>query len=215
MIEKVDGFIISDGSFFKDEIDAYKQENKNLVDYIAKKEDIVSELAIIKEKFNLDTIIPIQDIHYGLFNPPKTSGIYLWINLIEGSPYIGSTYNLNARCKDFIKSSNSNYAGYKINEARKKYGVYANWGYSILEKCDVKSLEEREREYVSKYKCIEEGYNISRPFRIENKTCKINKEIIDNIASLTKDGLSVREISEKIGIPHATVNRWQHRLSLT
>nr|YP_007476146.1 hypothetical protein H891_mgp40 [Nuclearia simplex]AGE93647.1 hypothetical protein [Nuclearia simplex] len=87
------------------------------------------------------------------------SGIYCWVNLINGKTYIGSSLNLGSRLRDYFKHSflihpkNNKLLIYK---AILKYG-YSNFKLEILEYCDVSVLIEREQYYIDTFK---PSYNI-------------------------------------------------------
>lgn len=78
------------------------------------------------------------------------SGIYKWTNKITNNVYIGQANNLERRCKEFLSFKHP-YAGEKINEERQKYNSLNYWIYDILEYCDEKDLNEKEKIYIKQY----------------------------------------------------------------
>lgn len=85
------------------------------------------------------------------------SGIYMWTSP-SGKSYIGQATDLNKRKNEFIRFSNR-YAGAKIECARRKYNDIQYWNYTILERCDIDALDEREVYYINYYGTVENGYN--------------------------------------------------------
>ena len=88
------------------------------------------------------------------------SGIYRWINNINGKSYTGSSVDLSRRLKNYfnisyleneIKNSNS-----MIYKALLKNG-YSNFILEILEYCDVANLIKREQHYID---LLKPEYNI-------------------------------------------------------
>jgi len=79
----------------------------------------------------------------------KKSGIYIWINLLNGKVYIGSALNISKR---FSQYSNLNYlkrtTSMPICRALLKHG-YENFSFSILEYCEVQDILEREGYYLN------------------------------------------------------------------
>ena len=84
----------------------------------------------------------------------------------SGKIYIGQTINERKRRKDFL-NENLNYAGNKINVARKKYGA-VNFEYEILEIIEKNNLKDLcleldryEIYYIGLYDSFKNGYNMS------------------------------------------------------
>jgi hypothetical protein len=94
-----------------------------------------------------------QDI---LINNKGKSGIYRWVNQINGKSYIGSSINIARRMYEYY---NSKYLLSKktiIYKALLKYG-YSNFSLEILEYCDKKDLISREQYYLD---LLKPEYNI-------------------------------------------------------
>ena len=86
----------------------------------------------------------------------------------SGKVYIGQTTNEKKRKRVFLNENNEDYAGLKINNARKKYGP-KSFKYEVLEKIesdDIKILNETldklECYYIGLYNSFENGYNMSK-----------------------------------------------------
>ena len=86
----------------------------------------------------------------------------------SGKVYIGQTTNEKKRKRVFLNENNEDYAGLKINNARKKYGP-KSFKYEVLEKIesnDIKTLSETldklECYYIGLYNSFENGYNMSK-----------------------------------------------------
>jgi len=109
------------------------------------------------------------------------SGVYRWINKINGKSYIGSAVNIKARL-------NSHYSNYRSNlllqQAFKKYGL-ENFSVQILEYCDVTVLIDREQYYLN---LLSPEYNIS-PTAGRTTGYKHTKKTIENM-SLTRKGVN-------------------------
>lgn len=88
------------------------------------------------------------------------SGIYMFVNKLSGSFYIGSAKNLRTRIYSYLqlsillKGQNNSI----ITRALIKYG-YSNFSLKILEYCDVSNLLEREQYY---FDLLEPDYNIAK-----------------------------------------------------
>lgn len=84
----------------------------------------------------------------------------------SGKVYIGQTVDEKKRRKTFL-NINMDYAGEKINSARKKYGP-ENFEYVVLEKLENESIEELANEldkmecyYIGLYNSFKNGYNMA------------------------------------------------------
>lgn len=98
-----------------------------------------------------------------------TGVIYSWTNTTANSDefnwcYIGSTIHEYNR-KSVFKSTKSKYAGKKINDARKEYGIAA-FQYQVIEIVTAPDettlkmqMNEREKYYINKFNSTITGYN--------------------------------------------------------
>lgn len=95
----------------------------------------------------------------------RTGIIYKWTSP-SGKSYIGQTINQRRRYKDFFRLTKS-YAGFKIDNARKKYGpenftyevLFMEQSYNVKELC--KLLDKKEIEFIKFYNSVENGYNLT------------------------------------------------------
>jgi len=78
------------------------------------------------------------------------SGIYRWINNVNGKSYIGSAINLNVRLNEHYKDNKSNIL---LQQAFNKYGL-SSFSLEIIEYCknDLKTLIEKEQFYFNLFK---------------------------------------------------------------
>lgn len=102
------------------------------------------------------------------------SGIYCWINNINGNKYVGSSTNLKRRLQQYF---NVVYLGkntsMRICRALLKYGYY-NFSLEILEYCDPVDLLTREKYYMELYKseyniCKEPGSTLGKKHSVETR----------------------------------------------
>lgn len=111
--------------------------------------------------------------------------IYKWTCNINGKSYIGQTVNEKRRERDFLDETKS-YAGEKINNARKKYGLSDGaWTKTVLKRLWCKNgreneLRERlnywERYYIEQFDTIKNGYNITN-----GGDCDFSQEVIEEM----------------------------------
>ena len=104
------------------------------------------------ENADLDKLHIIKD------NTGK-SGIYRWINQINGKTYIGSSIDLRKRLRNYFSFDYLNYYKVKnmlISKALLKYG-YSKFKLEILEYCIIKKCIEREQYYLDHF---QPEYNI-------------------------------------------------------
>jgi group I intron endonuclease len=91
---------------------------------------------------------------------PSTGKVYCAHCIFTGKKYIGQTVknNLNLRINEhFMDCKRYNH---KFANALKKYGKEGFiWG--IVEECNLSTLDDREIHWISKYKTVENGYNLS------------------------------------------------------
>ena len=96
-------------------------------------------------------------------NKEKICGIYKITNLINGKVYIGQSINIYKRWKEHKNKNNWNKKKQIIYSAFKKYGL-DNFNFEIIEICNKKMLNEKERFYIKLYKSYvydknSNGYN--------------------------------------------------------
>lgn len=95
-----------------------------------------------------------------LKNNNNKSGVYRWINLVNGKSYVGSSVNLGYRLKQYYSVSylNRKKSASSISRALVKYG-HSNFKLEILEYCEADRLIilEREQYYID---LLKPEYNI-------------------------------------------------------
>ena len=74
----------------------------------------------------------------------KKSGVYRWVNKVNGKSYVGSSVNLGIRFKDYYDFSHLSKNNMTICKALLKYG-YSNFSLEILEYCDRDKVINREQ----------------------------------------------------------------------
>ena len=86
-------------------------------------------------------------------------GIYKYENKINGHIYIGQSTNIEKRYQQHLYDSKKRpELGTGIDVAINKYGI-ENFTFEIIELCDIKSLDEKERYWIKKYDSFNNGYN--------------------------------------------------------
>src|SRR5690606_2481886 len=90
-------------------------------------------------------------------NRGKT-GIYMWINKINGKRYVGSAKDLKRRLQDYYNYGHLSVYKTHITKALLKYG-YSAFSLHILEMCEVKDLISREQHY---FDLLQPEYNICK-----------------------------------------------------
>jgi len=80
-----------------------------------------------------------------------SSGIYIIENTMNGRCYIGGSTNVHQRLKiHHSQLNNKNHFNWNLNQDLKVYDI-ADFTCSLLEKCDVDELVERETAHIVKY----------------------------------------------------------------
>lgn len=96
----------------------------------------------------------------GKFLMEKVCGIYCIENIVNGKKYIGQSIDIYSRWKNHVHSLNGNRShSILLQRAWNKYGEN-NFKFQILEICDEKDLDDKERVYITLYNSCENGYNI-------------------------------------------------------
>ena len=93
-----------------------------------------------------------------------SSGIYKFVNKINGKIYIGQSQNLDSRFRQhFNNHTNPNLKDYntKFYRALRKYG-FDNFDYEIIEECNLEEINEREQYWVDFYNSFYNGYNSNK-----------------------------------------------------
>lgn len=133
--------------------------------------------------------------------------IYIITNKLNNKVYIGQTIqNLKDRwyrhCqKSSLSIAESNMA---IKKAIFKYGK-DNFTIEVLDKCDIKLLNTKEKFYIEKYNSYKEGYNSTIGGQEGVKPLKTSLEDQSIIIELYTLGFSLREIGKEFNIDKTTV----------
>ena len=103
--------------------------------------------------FTNNPLIPIKSYNNAFINKDtilldnkNKSGIYRWINNINGNSYVGSGLNLAKRVNDYYKESELKRNSRPIHAALLKHG-HTNFTLEILEYCKPDELIKREQHY--------------------------------------------------------------------
>ena len=145
--------------------------------------------------------------------------IYKWTCNLSGKSYIGQTVNEKRREKDFL--TEGTYAGDKIDNARKKYGLSQDvWTKEVLKRLWCKdgkedSLRERlnywERYYIELYDTVKNGYNTTN-----GGDCDFSEEVIDEMRRKGRENwekLCDEEKNNLIRKSRLGYNRWRSSIS--
>jgi group I intron endonuclease len=93
---------------------------------------------------------------------PKESGIYEICNIVNGKSYIGSAVSLYSRWNAHICDlRHGRHHSQKLQRAWIKYGE-SSFVINIIELINDKlDLLRKEQEWINKYNCVHEGYNVA------------------------------------------------------
>lgn len=131
------------------------------------------------------------------------SCIYLWINLINGKKYVGQTQCFYQRMQNYKTKGATTILQNAIN----KYGI-DNFEISILEKCPIERLDEREQYWIDYYKSYqrENGYNICE-YASSTRGYKHTEETKNKIRTTRSQRTYIKPIKELNGMygKHHTV----------
>lgn len=146
--------------------------------------------------------------------------IYKWTCNNNNKSYIGQTINEKRREKDFL-TKDKPYAGEKINNARKKYGLSeGTWTKTVLKRLWCKDGKEDElrdrlnyweRYYIESYDTINNGYNTTN-----GGDCNFSENIIEEMRKKGKNywnSLSDEEKNNFILVSKERNKKWFNSLS--
>lgn len=174
----------------------------------------------------------------------KKTGVYRWVNKINGNTYVGSSINLTVRLYTYFSIDSLMKNTTVISKALIKYG-YSNFKFEILEYCDKDVLLEREQYYLDLlnpiynvvklagntkgYKHTPASLEKMRSFILSDeakakkainvvKYATAAKEIpviIENVLTgEKKEYLSIREAALDIGVPNQSLSYCLRKNSL-
>lgn len=84
------------------------------------------------------------------------TGIYLWECIPTKNKHIGQSENLRKDFVGFIRFNEPYGEDDRLNEERKVYPSLECWKYTVLEKCDIGSLDEKQKKWQEKYELEKE-----------------------------------------------------------
>lgn len=164
------------------------------------------------------------------------SGVYRWINKINGKSYVGSSINLSTRFYKYYSLASLAKSNRVIDRALLKYG-FSNFSLEILEYCGVDLTLEREQYYMDilnpEYNTVEKagstvGYKhtpesiakmrdfvLSEEVRAKKALSTVNATAAIRIPVLVEDTetgeireyLSLVEVAKEIGVSRAAVSQ--------
>jgi group I intron endonuclease len=131
----------------------------------------------------------------------QKSGIYCFINKLNGHSYVGSSINLASRMKNYLSTTflqSKNNVNMPIIKALAKYGQ-SNFILLILEHVEAKDLLVRETYYITSllpyYNVLKQGYS-SLGYKHTEETKKLLSELAKNrIHSESTKGLIARALT--------------------
>jgi len=124
---------------------------KNFINQKSFSTKVNNSITPIKSYSNADTMK--QQI---LDENREKSGIYRWVNNINGKTYIGRSINIKRRLFNYYSLKFANKFKMIINKALFKYG-HSNFSFEILEYCEAKNIISREQYYLN---LLQPEYNI-------------------------------------------------------
>lgn len=103
----------------------------------------------------------------------KTPGVYCITNTTNGKVYIGSTVNLDRRCKDHLRRlRQGQHHSPKLQAAWNKYGEEV-FTFTVLTECSRDFLQACEQAAIDQYNAAIDGYNIQRQVTLSpDEICK-------------------------------------------
>jgi len=139
--------------------------------------------------------------------------IYKWTCNVSGKSYIGQTVNEKRREKDFL--TEGSYAGEKIDNARKKYGLSKDvWTKEVLKRLWCKDgkeneLRERlnfwERYYVELFDTFKNGYNSTN-----GGDCDFSEEVVAEMRKRGKERWGSLSEEEKNKHKERSLEYWNN-----
>ncbi len=91
----------------------------------------------------------------------RISGVYRILNTVTGKSYVGSSNHIARRWREHRTCLYRDiHPNLKLQRSWNKYGREA-WEFSVVEKCQVSVLLEREQFYIDEFNSYRKGYNQS------------------------------------------------------
>lgn len=136
----------------------------------------------------------------------RLSGIYMISNNINGKVYIGQSVDIKKRWREHRSAAfNLNSKDYDmvIYRAIRKYGL-DNFNFTIIEKCRVEELNNREKYWILFYDSKTNGYNVSLGGNDYTHLGNI-VELYDYSGKYICECSNAMEVSNKLGVFYGTV----------
>jgi len=109
------------------------------------------------------------------------SGIYRWVNVVNGNTYVGSGVNLGKRLASYYNMKELTRNTRPIKDALLKYG-HKNFSLEILEYCTIENLMEREQFYldllIPEYNVLKYAYSVLGYKHTQETIEKLKNKII-------------------------------------
>lgn len=143
------------------------------------------------------------------------SGIYRWVNNLNGKTYVGSAINLSKRLGSYFNEKELNKNPRPIQDALLKYG-HLNFTLEILEYCSKAKLLEREQFYIDllipdynilKYAYSLLGFKHSEETLEKLKTRIVSPEHKEILSSIHKGKLVSEETRNKLAAATASYRK--------
>jgi group I intron endonuclease len=143
------------------------------------------------------------------------SGIYRWVNNLNGKTYVGSAINLSKRLGSYFNEKELNRNPRPIQDALLKYG-HQNFTLEILEYCSKAKLLEREQFYLDllipdynilKYAYSLLGFKHSEETLEKLKTRIVSLEHKEILSSIHKGKLVSEETRNKLAVATASYRK--------
>lgn len=143
------------------------------------------------------------------------SGIYRWVNNLNGKTYVGSAINLSKRLGSYFNEKELNRNPRPIQDALLKYG-HQNFTLEILEYCSKAKLLEREQFYLDllipdynilKYAYSLLGFKHSEETLEKFKTRIVSPEHKEILSSIHKGKLVSEETRNKLAVATASYRK--------
>ena len=132
--------------------------------------------------------------------------IYIITNTVNNKVYIGQTIRtIEDRWREHCRNKcHEGELNMLIKKAIRKYGK-DKFSISVLERCKVEDLNEKEIYYISLYDSYNKGYNQTKGGTDGAKPLKLNKEQQKSCLELYKFGFSLRSIAKEFNVDKATI----------
>lgn len=130
------------------------------------------------------------------------SGIYLYLNKINGKAYIGQSININKRYREHKNAAyNVNNKDYNlpIHRAIRKYGL-DNFEFIILEECEQSELNSKEIYWIKQYDSYQSGYNATEGGNESHIHLGQPIEVYDLDGSYIREYPNITEAAKDIGV---------------